>query len=103
MTKIELRKYIETEDSLVPGDVIGTIEISDDGRSSADVGDAGLRERLQEILAGELTVRSGDPTGLRSISVARQVRAGDPAFVNALLELISGKELRLSGRVLGQA
>jgi len=103
MTTIELRKYIETEDSLEPGDVIGTIVISDDGASRADVDDAAIRERLLEILAGELTVRSGDPTGLRSVSVSRQVRADDPAFVNALLELIAGKELRLSGRVLERA
>ncbi|MGV8119653.1 MAG: hypothetical protein AB2L14_07825 [Candidatus Xenobiia bacterium LiM19] len=100
MTRIELRKLEETEDSLVPGEVIGMITISDDNQPNAIVDDVEMKTRLEAIVAAELTVLNGDRTGLRNVTVARQVRAGDSGYVNALLERIAKKDFRILGTVL---
>ncbi|MHC9543026.1 MAG: hypothetical protein AB9903_26245 [Vulcanimicrobiota bacterium] len=100
MTRIELRKLEETEDNLVPGEVIGMITISDDNQPEAVVDDVEMKTSLEAILAAELTVLSGDLTGLRNVTIARQARAGDSGYVNALLERLAKKDFRILGTVL---
>ena len=95
--RLILYSTIETEDAFEPQEEIGEI-IVEDGDLEVIVDDDDLADELLEFFSEVRVEQTGDPTGMRNISIEKEIEPGSEEHVIASIPLLL-EEFEILGKI----